>query len=322
MTRPFFVPLSAPVLLGCALLGFWACSSDQKPSSLVDGSGGSSTASAGHGGKSGADAGSSNASAGEDNNGGAAGVLGSGGEGGIVAEPVAVFPSSLEADVGCNLETPSATLAIQNSGDEPLEIEKASVSDGYTLNTDLPLTIAAGASGTLSITPPAASSTADAGAVSTGTLTFTTNEPGTPTHEVMLNSATFEGRFEFTDSDGNPITSLTLVYDSGGACPGLTKFRIHNLGNATFSVLGPSYPSHFSGTTLGKNGTAILPDAYAEMIVGADSGSDSACEGAGDLAFTVMGTFCGAVPKLHVTWPVSTDPDAGTTSCSCKVPSL
>ena len=218
--------------------------------------------------------------------------------------------------------TPSAQLVIQNSGDEPLEISKASASDGYTLNTALPLTIAPGASGALSITPPAANATADAGATTTGSLDFTTNEPGNPTHEVTLTSATFEGRFEFTDSDGNPITTLTLAYDSGGACPGLTKYRIHNLGNATFSVLGPTFPSHFSGTTLGASGTAVSPDAYAELMVGAVSGSDDACQGADDLSFTVMGTFCGAVPKLHVVWPLSPDPDAGTTSCACTVPAL
>ena len=286
---------------------------------MSDGGSGGAPASGGHAGKGQTDAGASNATAGSDN-GDEGGMLGTGGAD-TQPRPIAVFPSSLEVDVGCNSAAPSAQLAIQNTGDQPLEITKATVSDGYTLSTTLPLTIAPGTSGTLSITP-VDTGAAGAGDMTTGTLSFTTNEPGTHTHDVTLNSTAFEGRFEFTDSNGTPITTLTLAYDSGGACPALTKYRIHNLGNATFSVLGPTFPSHFSGTKFSASGQPIAPDAYAEMIVGGDSGADDACQGAGDLTFTVMGTFCGAVPKLHVVWPLSTDPDAGTTSCSCTVPAL
>jgi len=321
MTRALFITCASPALLLCTLLGFGACSSDQKPSSLISGGGGAnSVASGGHGGKGELNAGAPSANAGGDDGAGTAGM--SEGAGGASAEPLAIYPSALEADVGCNQETPSVALLIQNRGNEPLVISKASVSEGYTLGATLPLTIAPGASGSLSVTPPAASSDADAGAITSGKLSFTTNEPGTPTHEVTLNSATYEGRFEFTDSDGKPITSLSLVYDSGGACPVLTKYRIHNLGNATFTVLGPTFPSHFSGTTLGSSGHALAPGAYVELMAGAVSGNDDACQATGDLSFTVMGTFCGTVPKLRVVWPVSSDPDAGGVSCACTVPAL
>jgi len=321
MTRAVVVTCAAKALLLASLFGFGACSSsDQRPSSLVSGGGGTTSASGGHGGTGDGKGGAPNmATAGDD---GSSSAGANDAAGGAAAQPLAVFPSALEADVGCNHVMPSVALVIQNGGDEPLEIRTANVSEGYTLNTTLPLTIAPGASASLSLTPPAANADADAGAVTTGKLSFTTNEPGTPTHVVTLNSTTYEGRFEFTDSNGHPITSLPLAYDSGGACPGLTKYRIHNLGNVTFTVLGPTFPSHFSGATLGASGHAIAPDAYVELMVGADSGSDNACQATGDLSFSVMGAFCGAVPSLHVVWPVSSDPDAGTTSCACRVQAL
>ena len=66
----------------------------------------------------------------------------------------------------------------------------------------------------------------DAGAMSTGKLSFTTNEPGTPTHEVTLSTTLFVGSFELTDANGSPIQTLTLAYDSGGSCPDLSLIHI------------------------------------------------------------------------------------------------
>jgi len=299
--------------LALSLAAFGACSSDDKPSSLVTSGGGS-------GGRSGDAAGTAGTvDAGATSGGSGSSEGGETGEGGASPMPVAVFPNTLEADVGCNMVTPDASLLIRNSGDEPLVISSAQASSGYTVKTTLPLSVAPGSTGTLLVTPPAPSATAAAGTVSMGKLSFTTNEPGMPTHDVTLTTAVFEGSFEFTDSNGAPITTLTLAYDSGGACPDLAKYRLHNTGNVTFTVSGPTFPSHFSGTSLGASGQAIPPDGYAELIVGAASTPGTACSATGDLSFTVMGVFCGAVPKLSVDWALSTDPDAGS-SCACTVP--
>ena len=281
-------------------------------------SAGGSSSFGGHAGTSNSTAGASGAGA---KGGGGSGSSegGATGEGGASAMPTAVFQSELEVDVGCGGVMPDVNLVIRNAGDEPLVISSASADAGYQVKTTLPPQIAPGESGSLAVTPPAASAGADAGAVSMGKLSFTTNEPGAPTHEVTLITKLFAGSFEFTDSNGVPIQTLKLSYDSGGACPGLTKYRLHNTGNAAFTVLGPTFPAHFSGTNLGASGQAIAPDGYAELIVSGVSSPNSACSGAGDLAFTVMGVFCGAVPKLSVEWPVSTDPDAGST-CACTLP--
>jgi hypothetical protein len=237
----------------------------------------------------------------------------------VAPMPLALFPSELEADVACNMQTFDATLVIRNGGDQPLVIRTAEADSGYTVKTALPLEIAPLESGSLVVTPPAPSATADAGAQSKGTLTFTTNEPGSPTHEVALLSTVFEGSFELTDSSGTPVSQLELQYGSGGDCPDLTKYRIVNTGNATFTLAGPTFDAHFGGTTLGASGQAIPPGGYAELLVAGVSAPGTACSASGDLTFSVMGPLCGNAPKLHVNWAKSTDPDAGA-SCACTVP--
>lgn len=233
--------------------------------------------------------------------------------------PVAVFQSELEVDVGCDGVAPAAELLIQNAGDEPLVISSASADSGYRVTTELPLEIAPGAGGSLLLTPPAPSAGAHAGAVSTGQLSFVTNERRAPTHEVTLTSTVYVGSFELTDSDGVPIQTLTLSYGSGGACPDLSKYRLHNTGNVAFTVFGPTFPAHFAGTNLGANGRAIAPDGYTELLVTGVSAPDAACSGVGELTFTVTGVFCGAVPKLSVAWPLSSEPNPGS-SCACVLP--
>jgi hypothetical protein len=235
--------------------------------------------------------------------------------------PTAAYPSELEADVGCNGVMPDAALLIRNTGDEPLVISSAKADSGYIVKTALPLEIAPGAGGSLLITPPAPSANADAGTVSTGKLSFTTNEPGMPTHAVTLTTTVFDGSVEFTDDNGVAIDTLKLTYDSGGACPGLTKYRLENTGNATITLTGPTFSAHFGGADLGADGQAIPPGGYAELVVTAESSPDSACSGTGVLSFAVMGAFCGSAPKLNVEWSQSTEPDAGT-SCACVLPAF
>jgi hypothetical protein len=305
--------------LALVLAVFVACSSDGNPGSGSaegsSGSGGRSGGSAGKAGKdAGADGGASTASEAGASEAGSAGAAAS-------AMPSAAFPSELEADVGCNGVTPDAALLIRNTGDELLMISSATADSGYIVKTALPLEIAPGSGANLLITPPAPSANADAGAVSTGELSFTTNEPGLPTHVVTLTTTVFDGRVEFTDGNGTAIDTLKLSYDSAGDCPSLTKYRLKNTGNATLTLTGPTFSAHFGGADLGDGGQAIPPGGYAELVVAADSSPGVVCSATGVLSFAVMGAFCGSAPQLNVEWPKSADPNAGS-SCACMLPTL
>lgn len=310
--------------LGCTSLGallvtlgaFAACSSDDHPGSPIVSSGGSNP-----GDSSGGTSGNAGTNAVGANGGGGASSTVPGdaaGETGAAPQPVAVFPSQLEADVGCDMTTPDASLLITNAGDEPLVISSASADSGYVVKTTLPITIAPGAGDSLLVTPPALGAGAEAGATVSGKLSFTTNEPGTPTHLVTLTSAAFLGSLELTDSNGMPINTLSLSYGGSLYCPDLATYRIYNTGNVTFTVFGPTFPAHFGGASLGASGHALPPGGFAELTVSGVSAPDNACSGTGALSFTVTGPFCGAVPTLNVDWPASTEPDAGG-PCSCTV---
>ena len=242
---------------------------------------------------------------------------GAAGDVGIPDTPHAIFPAVFQVDVGCG-ETPSvATLVLQNGGGEPLTISKLSADSDYTVDVDLPLTLAPGALGNVLVTPPAQKADAKVGDATMGTLTFTTNEPGTATHHIELITTLFGGGMEFLDKNGDPLpgASLTLSYASPDECPASTNFRVHNTGNLAFKLTGPTFPLHFGGTSTGEGGVSLAPDGYAEFKIGSVAASGDACSGTGQLTFTAGTGFCGPVPTLNVIWPAGS-----LTSCVCTAP--
>jgi len=306
----------APLTFGLLQASLTACGSgDDRPASLVSAGGDSAHGGAAQGG------GSSGAGiahdAGSDGVGdaGDAGDAGAAGDAGGLAAPIASFPKQLQVDVGCGASSEPVNLVIRNAGLLPLTVTSAIATTGYEVSGQLPLQIAAQASGTLQVAPPAAQATAKVGQMSSGSLRFVTNEPGTPTHEVLLNTTLFGGQLEFTDRDGRPLTAaLPLTYLSSAACPDHVSYRVHNTGNLAFTLLGPTFPSHLGGTSTGESGQTVPPDQYVELTVSGDSSTDGACSGSGTLTFTVQGAFCGPVPKLSVTWPTNVE----TAGCSCS----
>jgi len=89
--------------------------------------------------------------------------------------------------------------------------------------------------------------------------------------------------------------------------PGTVRKRLEPL-------LRPTFPTYPAGSSTGANGQTVSPDAYLELSVSGDSSSDGACNGNGELSFTVQGSFCGSVPKLAVTWPANVQ----TSGCMCR----
>ena len=298
--------LGPALLVGCG-------NGDGRPASLVSSGGesGHNDGSAGHdSGNSGA-AGQANGEAGEGNDDAGAGAAG---EGSQAAAPIAIFPQQLEVDVGCDAGLEPTALVIQNGGILPLTISSASATAGYVVKTGLPLQVDAMGKAVLAIAAPAPKPGTPLGAMSTGTLTFVTNEPESPTHEVLMHTTLLGGQFEFTDGNGIPLsTALPLTYLSSDTCPDNVKYRVHNTGNLAFTLLGPTFPAHLGGSSTGESGLSIAPNEYAEFEVSGNSSNDGACSGSGDLTFTVQGSFCGAVPKLNVNWPTN----VATTGCTC-----
>ena len=305
------------VRLRIALLPFaWAsmalsaCGHGDRPSSLVSFGGGGESGrgnGAGHGGTSG-DGGAGNEAGSPGDEAGAAG------EEILPAVPIAIFPEQLQVDVGCGSSPGEASLLIRNAGLLPLTITDATVSAGYSVKSELPLEIPAMAGATLQVTPPAPAATASVGERSSGTLSFVTNEPDTPTHEVQLNTTLYGGVFELEDGNGNELQgALPLTYLSSDTCPDRVKYRVRNTGNLAFTLFGPTFPSHLGGTSTGADGSSVPADGYLELEVSGNSASDGACSGSGDLTFTVQGSLCSGVPKLSVVWPAR----AQTTGCTC-----
>src|SRR6187431_1265668 len=303
----------ASLLSGFCQASLNACGTgDLRPASLVS-AGGEAGRSGGSGAHDAGDAGQANGEAGDRGQGGDDAAAA--GEGNLAAEPLAIFPNQLQVDVGCGASTEPADLVIRNGGLLPLTISRASATAGYTVTGQLPLQIAAMASAALQVTPPAAKATASVGEMSTGSLTFVTNEADNPTHEVQLDTTLFGGQLEFTDGDGTRLSAgLPLTYLSSDRCPDDVKYRVHNTGNLAFTLLGPTFPAHLAGTSTGASGRNVAPDEYLELKVSGNSSSDGACSGSGELAFTVQGSYCGSLPKLSVTWPANVQ----TSGCACS----
>jgi hypothetical protein len=299
----------ASLTFGICQASLSACGgSDDRPASVVSAGGGSGHGSGGNFG----DAGQATGDAGERSDGGA--DAGAAGEASTAPAPLAIFPQQLQVDVGCGVTPEPVELVIQNGGSLPLTISNAMASAGYVVKGQLPLQIAARTSGVLQVTPPAADATAMLGDMSSGQLTFVSNEPGSPTHEVLLNTTLFGGLLEFTDVDGTPLSEpLPLTHVSSATCPDDATYRVHNTGNLAFTLFGPTFPTHFAGTSTGMGGRNVAPDEYVELKVGGNSTTDGACSANGALTFTVQGSFCGSVPTLGVRWPAGTQ----STGCTC-----
>jgi len=308
----------------CRLLGFWsllgafcACGSNGRPASLVSAGGQSSAA--GHSGK-GGDSGEAGQTAEIAGSSGAPDESAAGDSGipsGIPDSPYAVFPEQLEVDVGCGQEPRPVLLVLRNGGALPLTISGLTADSNYLVKVDLPLVVAPGTSGNVLVTPPAPEEETKVGVPTTGTLSFTTNEPGTPTHHIQLMTTLFGGTLEFLDKSGNPLaeSSLTLRYSSPDECPDSVTYRVHNSGNLAFDLTGPTFPPHFGGTSTGARGVSLPPDGYAEFRVGGVAASGDVCSGSGQLTFSAGTGLCGTAPVLNVIWPAGS-----LTGCVCTAP--
>lgn len=221
------------------------------------------------------------------------------------------FPA-MTAD--CGAATPGdGTLTITNtSTTSSVTISSADATDGFTVTSTLPMTIAANSTGTLSVRPPVSVIGTDVGgATKTGTLSFTTNEDGNPTHTAGLTSTVVGANIVFTQADDTtPITSVSLESSSG--CPSTQTVWIRNTGNAPVEDFvrttgNPNLAFHQSPSS------AIAGGDFTSTAIGAFT--SSACEATDTIEYTwSTGNVCTVQPAvLDASFSVS-----GQSFCFCS----
>jgi len=221
------------------------------------------------------------------------------------------FPT-MAAD--CGVATPGTqSLTITNtSTTSPVTISGAGATGGFTVLTTLPLTIAPSGTGSLVVRPPASVVGTDLGGSSkTGTLSFTTNETGNPTHDTALTSTVMGANIVFTDTaDTTPITSISL--DAADACPAPRSVAIRNTGNVGitgFQRSGSDNNFAFQQTP----SSAIAGGAFTTLTVGAYT--TNSCSGTDNFEYTwATANVCTTTPAvLGASFSVS-----GQSFCFCS----
>jgi hypothetical protein len=160
--------------------------------------------------------------------------------------PVATIGTPTAMSLQCgSTATASTTITVTNSGDTPLTLSSPAVTGNFTLLSTFPLTIAANQSANLQVRAPAAVIGTDRGGTPrTGTLTFATNEIGTPTRSVSLSAAINGANVDFEYPVGTRVSSLSFT--ANAACPADRVIGIRNSGNQTLSSLfWGIQPPHF-----------------------------------------------------------------------------
>jgi len=128
----------------------------------------------------------------------------------------------------------TGSLTITNSGDSPLTISNVASQSGYFTFTT-PGSIPAGSKGAIAITAAAipVGSGPTGGSTLNDTLSFTTNEVGSPTHSVPVSVAVSGANLAF--STGNTATMLNC---------GSTNYSVTNTGNLDgYIIAGGTYPT-------------------------------------------------------------------------------
>jgi hypothetical protein len=138
----------------------------------------------------------------------------------IAAGPIAQYattPLSFAPRCG-QPATAGVALTVTNGGTSPLVISGVAATAGYTVTGKPAGAIAPGKSDSITVSANAPSGEAG-GSTRTGTLSFTTNEYGSPLNQVSLTATIMGANLAFTDSTGNAIKSEPIVCCSGSpAC--------------------------------------------------------------------------------------------------------
>ena len=222
---------------------------------------------------------------------------------GVQLQPqISVLPGSLafgSVNVG---SSGTQSLTVSNAGSTALSISAANMTRaGFaTVGLSLPMTVAAGGSGTINVDfVPSAS-----GSV-TGSLSLVSNAPTSPT--VIALSGT--GTAQTGQLSANP-SSLNLGTEAVGSTSSKQNVTLTNSGSAsiTISTITVSGPFAFSGTTLpvtlNPSSSLTLSVTFTPTVSGAITGTLAVTSNAGNSATSVTLAGTGTSSALTPSGPI------------------
>jgi hypothetical protein len=214
--------------------------------------------------------------------------------------PMATLPTTASVGTTCGVSpAPTTDITVGNSGTADLVITAAAATGGFTVVTSFPVTVAPGATATLTIrAPQAVIGTNLAGTTMTGTLTLTSNESGgSPT--VALSSPVSGANLALSDVAGSPLTML--AFNAGSGCPASQTVRVTNTGNMVASINNASGSSFlFSGWS---PSTTLGPGSSAQHTVSLYTFGP--CTGSESVSYSASGSVCTVTPlPLSLTFNV------------------
>lgn len=223
---------------------------------------------------------------------------------------MATFPATLTTTATCGVAVPAtADVAVMNTGSEPLIIASATATGGFTVTTTTPLTIAPGASATLTVRPPAAVIGTDVGGTTkTGMLAFVTNETGAPTRTVALSATVNGANLALVDNAGAALPAI--MFTSGSGCPVSQEVFLRNTGNLAATVTSPSA----SGFGFGGFSPSAVVGAGETINQPVSVSTLGPCTGTATVSYQATGTICTTLPvTLNASFTIS-----GQSSCFCS----
>jgi hypothetical protein len=211
----------------------------------------------------------------------------------------------------CGGSTPPGTLAIQNIGDQDLQVSNILTTNGFTNESKITsATIKPGQTTTLSILPPKAIVGTDlGGAEKTGMVQLTTNVPDAPSMQVPL-TATVVGANITITAVTNGVPKNLVFEASSGSCPASQSvtFQIDHV------IPGTLIPIKQTGlfNLGGFPGGTVQGDTQETTVVSVASGNT--CVSGGSVSF---GTGANGICKIDTT-AVTFHFASGSTSCFCS----
>lgn len=220
------------------------------------------------------------------------------------------YPTTLALGAECGGATTSADFMIENAGSTAVTVTTLAATAGFTVVASLPMTLAAGQSVAVTVTPPAAVIGTDRGGTTvTGTLTVTTAEAGALATTVALTSTITGANLELVDGGGAAISTLTMGGTSVCPAPGFVGIR--NSGNAP-ATIGVSVTSSSPFTFGSFASDIVMPGGTIDHQLSVFTFGP--CEGTGTVEYSASGSVCTTTPAvLNVSYSI-----VGSSSCFCS----